>query len=941
MTRQLQEADFILCVASSTYKRRFQDQEQADIGLGVGWEAGLIRRLLYTKKLHNKRIFPIFFQSSNKEHIPLELQGYDFYDLSKASSYESLLRKILNRPEFIEPNSGQAPELPSQSTAPLFSRPEISTPESPKVAEPQIAASKLPDGAANLIGREQELELVDNALAEPGTHILEFIAWGGVGKSALVYDWMSRQAAEDWKGIARYFDWSFYSQGTRDQSAASADTFIAEALVFFGDSDPRLGSAHDRGNRLAELVAQQPTILILDGLEPLQYGAGPMRGHLKDPAMLALLKALAQRPLRGLCLITSRETLVELSGFHHKTVTNYSLQHLSKKAGAALLHQTGATYRGAAKIEPNNKELQKASKEVEGHALSLSLLGSYLKLAHQGNIDRRDRVHFEKADQSIQGGHAFRVMAAYEAWLQADLPTSSGGDPKHGPRLLALLRLLGLFDRPASNDLLAALCQPPIINDLTEQLVGLDEEEWNILVQGLVDLRLVTNDNESLDAHPLLREYFAVQLKLNYSAAWQQGHQRLYEYLCNSTEHQPDTLEGLQPLYQAVAHGCLAGLHQQVKDDIYIERILRGTDSGDFYSTNKLGAFGADLGAVACFFDQPWSQLSSRLSPPYQAWLLNEAAFRLRSLGRLNEALQPMRAGLKMHIKQENWKQAAKTASNLSELELMLGKLTEAITDAEQSVSFADRSEDDFQRMSKRTTQAKSQPTYPRLYSLQGFRYCDLFLARVVQATWQQQLDVIPKNEAEQDYFKICEQITERTRETLGWVTPQNWLLDIALDNLTLGRAAFYQGLVSQEFDQGQPTAAKAQLASKHLIAAMNGLRKAGTTHHLPKCLLSLAWLQHLQGNSTEAIASLNEAWEIAERGPMPLYQSDILLTRVRLFACLKNPAPYPWKSSAQQDLNQARALIEKHGYHRRDQELNDTQAAFKKHPGNTVTSEM
>lgn len=35
-------------------------------------------------------------------------------------------------------------------------------------------------------------------------------------------------------GIDRYFDWSFYSQWTRDQSAVSADIFIAEALAFFG-----------------------------------------------------------------------------------------------------------------------------------------------------------------------------------------------------------------------------------------------------------------------------------------------------------------------------------------------------------------------------------------------------------------------------------------------------------------------------------------------------------------------------------------------------------------------------------------------------------------------------------------------------------------------------------------------------------------------------------
>ena len=46
------------------------------------------------------------------------------------------------------------------------------------------------------------------------------------------------------------------------------------------------------------------------------------------------------------------------------------------------------------------------------------------------------------------------------------------------------------------------------------------------------------------------------------------------------------------------------------------------------------------------------------------AWLLNEAAFSLRALGRLTEGLEPMRAALEMGIKQEDWINAAINASN-------------------------------------------------------------------------------------------------------------------------------------------------------------------------------------------------------------------------------------------------------------------------------------
>jgi hypothetical protein len=72
-----------------------------------------------------------------------------------------------------------------------------------------------------------------------------------------------------------------------------------------------------------------------------------------------------------------------------------------------------------------------------------------------------------------------------------------------------------------------------------------------------------------------------------------------------------------------------------------------------------------------------------------------------------------------------------------------------------------------------------------------------------------------------------------------------------------------------------------------------------------------------------------DEAWEIAERGPMPLFKADIHLYRARLFFGV---TPYPWVSP-RDDLAQARALIEKHGYWRRKEELEDAEAAILRRP--------
>jgi hypothetical protein len=97
-------------------------------------------------------------------------------------------------------------------------------------------------------------------------------------------------------------------------SVTSADRFLEHALAWFGDPDPKAGAPRDRGLRLADLVRREKTLLILDGVEPLQHPANhPLAGRLKDPGLAALLKNLAGgNP--GLCVATTRERIADLDG---------------------------------------------------------------------------------------------------------------------------------------------------------------------------------------------------------------------------------------------------------------------------------------------------------------------------------------------------------------------------------------------------------------------------------------------------------------------------------------------------------------------------------------------------------------------------------------------------------------------------------------------------
>ena len=586
-----------------------------------------------------------------------------------------------------------------------------------------VTPSRLRHHADKLIGRDGALDRLDAAWASERIRVLVMHAWGGVGKTSLAATWRAEMALKRWRGARRVFDWSFYHLGTRPEGdaeyqGASSDRFFAEALEFFGDPNPLLGSPWDKGARLAKLVAKERSLLILDGLEPLQYPPGHqggLAGQLKDPALAALLRGLADKPHNGLCVVTSRQSVTDLEANQGRTVTDWELERLDDGAGAALLAHLG--------VNGTDKERREVSHAVSGHALTLRLLGAWLKKAHHGDIRKWKLVKFEKADARTQGGHAFKVMKAYEDWL------ASAGE--EGQRQLAILRLLGLFDRPADPGCLGALRAKPAIDGLTDTLADLADEDWEAAVSDLEDLQLLarmpfepqpvrgfdeqtakrafvtgmrslpeptiyalpaTLRGEALEAHPLVRDYFARQLRTREPEAWRAAHRRLYEHLCNRVPYWPEGLAGLEPLYQAVAHGCQAGLYQQACEALYHDRINRGTDLGGFYSTKMLGALGADLGAVACFFAEPWRRPEPSLTEAASAWLLGATAFCLRALGRLTEALEPTRASMEMRVAQGQWNNAAIAANNLSELELTLGDIVAAVADATQSVEYADRS---------------------------------------------------------------------------------------------------------------------------------------------------------------------------------------------------------------------------------------------------------
>jgi tetratricopeptide (TPR) repeat protein len=824
------------------------------------------------------------------------------------------------------------------------------------------------------------------------------VAWGGVGKTSLVFAWMNRLAADGYRGATAVFDWSFYSQGVRERGAASGDQFVREALRFFGDEAMADGaaSAWDKGARLAELVGRQRALLVLDGLEPLQQppGRAAAAGKLTDPAIAALLRGLA-RTNAGLCVVTTRETVEDLEGLGTR-VSQRKLERLSEDAGVELLRSLlGQARVGKPEVGSTTPELAAMWKAVDGHALTLSLLGRYLH-RRRWDVRRWREVRFEAADGKVQGGHAFRMLGAYERWLAGEDGEATPG----GQRMLAVLRILGLFDRAADPGCIGAICEGEAIEGLTEPLVGLDEGDWTEVLADLEALGLVSREtweplriegfgkaqadlrtgkatgapevtvmpgwsrlSESLDAHPLVREHFGQRVKAASEAAWKEGHRRVFEHLCGSTPYWPEGTQGLQPLYQAVAHGCQAGEVENACIEVYQYRIQRGTSPGGYYPTNKLGAVVMDLAVLAWFFDRPWSDPMQSLHEDRQAWIAHQAFFRLRAVGRLEDAAAAMEVGLKMRLKQLRWKSAAIYASNLADLEMLRGYIDAAISRSKDALAFANKHQDPFHRMARSTVvadalslagqrnearrffaeaediQATISPDHPRLYSIWGSRYWDFMLADVERVAWR----IINLREdftAEQDICGFsamedtCNDVHERATIGLSWIRQfdENAHLKIALTKLMIGRALLLRtlfatlrslGSISLDPVRSSPGSECARLDDFEAIApclddAVRGFRHAQQTDHLPRGLLTRAWLHHLLANPTAATTDLDEAESIATRCGMPIFLADVHLTRARLFR-------------DRTELGKARELLldlRTKGYHRHDEMLADTEQA-------------
>jgi tetratricopeptide (TPR) repeat protein len=110
---QIAKADFILCICTATYKRRFEGEETPGTGRGVTFEGLVATQLIYEIDKHKKELIPVLLSGESEDRIPMALRPFSRYRLP--AEHDALYRQVTGQPYAPAPPLGPLKHLEPRS----------------------------------------------------------------------------------------------------------------------------------------------------------------------------------------------------------------------------------------------------------------------------------------------------------------------------------------------------------------------------------------------------------------------------------------------------------------------------------------------------------------------------------------------------------------------------------------------------------------------------------------------------------------------------------------------------------------------------------------------------------------------------------------------------------------------------------------------------------
>ncbi|GAA3395203.1 DUF4062 domain-containing protein [Cryptosporangium minutisporangium] len=244
-------------------------------------------------------------------------------------------------------------------------------------------------GSAPFTGRADALETLD-AWGRSDDPVLVVESIGGIGKSALTWEWARARAPEVVDGLYGRLWWSFYG------GSASITRFLRETLVYVSglprDEVGRLGRT-ELTERVLAALRERPYLLVLDGFERLltafgRFDPSKLRDEDVESARRSLIEPHADEVVRALASVGPSKVLVStrlmpdaLAGRYGRPVpgvTHLGLPGLTDADTRVLLDRLGA---------PGVPErVTPFFRQLENHPLLVGVVAG-LARTHPGGLD--------------------------------------------------------------------------------------------------------------------------------------------------------------------------------------------------------------------------------------------------------------------------------------------------------------------------------------------------------------------------------------------------------------------------------------------------------------------------------------------------------------------------------------------------------------------------
>lgn len=513
--------------------------------------------------------------------------------------------------------------------------------------------------ASEWTGRSQRLEDITNDWNHEAKRITALVGFGGEGKSSLVRRWL------DSASNLKVFWWSFYKN-------SDIDAFFEKCFQYISNGMYINAKKETRAEKLAAFLYTSKFLFILDGFEVMQHSNLSNYGEVINESLLLFLEYFAAPYHESHCIITSR---LPLCIGNYTTITQYHVDRLSREDGCTLLRNLG--------VKDVDTKLETVVQAWDGHALALTLVGTYLREKHGGKIIRDLTIYTKDFHgNERRRDQVARMLNRYENNLLNKVEQ-------------LFLLIFCVFRHPVTGDAISAI------------MSVLENTEANATSDRLIKYKILRFDGNTQEysIHPLIRDYYRNSL-VDDQANCIFAHYIVINYYARQIPQELNdnfvSISKLNPVVETIIHLCSIGhydlAYSRYLTSIYIQSESKFRQGGYLISDlliHWLGAYNVANDLLKSFFSEKDTDNELHLQEvKSRSVIFDHLGQCSMYLGELDKAIQYYRKAIIGYKEDGDWIRVARVHRHLALLFIQQGDLKQALQEAERAFDLAETSED-------------------------------------------------------------------------------------------------------------------------------------------------------------------------------------------------------------------------------------------------------